>query len=196
MTIIAMLFSRVSALALFILIFLGWETMAMAAAGSEADPPGARLVFTHVETGQQLLRIRDQRSELTALRMAFKNEGEAAARLLTLATTPVLTDHILTAAEEEDYFSTVAKQWSIKLSGEVQPGQSIFFASQEGIDDASWAEFQAKRKYLYSFLTVSYANPDGADQIVTETCVWFENADIAKWNACQSGHNRIFQREK
>ena len=158
-----MLFSKVPRLTIFILIVLGWQSIAMAepAASSEVDPSSARLVFTHVETGQQLLRIRDQRSELIALRMGFKNEGQAAARLLTLATTPVLTDHVLTAAEEENYFGTVAKRWSIKLNGEVEPGQNVFFAGQEGIDDASWAEFQAKRKYLYSFLTVSYGKKPG-----------------------------------
>ena len=86
------------------------------------------------------------------LKLWFKNEGQAPARLLTLGTMPVLTDKILTPAEEENYFKVAATQWSVKIDGDVQPGQTISFASQNGIDDPGWTEFQAKRKYLYSFL--------------------------------------------
>jgi hypothetical protein len=125
----------------------------------EARTPGAlsaKLVFTHVEPVQQPLLIRDQRLELMNLKLWFKNEGQAPARLLTLGTMPVLTDKILTPAEEENYFKIAATQWSVKIDGDVQPGQTISFASQNGIDDPGWTEFQAKRKYLYSFLSVSY----------------------------------------
>jgi hypothetical protein len=159
---------------------------------------GARLVFTNIEAVQQSLLIRDQRLELTNLKMWFKNEGQSAARLVALGTMPVLTDKILTPAEEENYFDVAASQWSIKLDGEVQPGQTASFASQNGIDDQGWAEFQAKQKYLYSFLAVSYRteNSNSQNEIVTETCVWFQNADIKRVNYCQSGHNQAFLRGK
>jgi hypothetical protein len=152
----------------------------------------AKLVFTHAESFQQPLLIRDQRLELTNLKLWFKNEGQAPARLLTLGTMPVLTDKILTSAEEEDYFKTAATQWSVKIDGDVQPGQTISFASQNGIDDPGWTEFQAKRKYLYSFLAVTYRAEDASShkEIVTETCVWFRNADTKTVNDCQSNHNR------
>jgi hypothetical protein len=111
---------------------------------------------------------------------------------------PVLTDKILTPDQEENYLGFAARQWSVKLDGEVQPGQSAFFTSQNGIDDEGWSEFQAKRKYLYSFLTVTYRAENSASQneIATETCVWFQNADVSAANACQSGHNRVFARGK
>ncbi len=64
----------------------------------------AKLVFTHAEPFQQPLLIRDQRLELTNLKLWFKNEGQAPARLLTLGTMPVLTDKILSPAEEEEFF--------------------------------------------------------------------------------------------
>jgi hypothetical protein len=152
----------------------------------------AKLVFTHAEPFQQPLLIRDQRLELTNLKLWFQNEGQAPARLLTLGTMPVLTDKILSPAEEQDYFEIAATQWSIKITGDVQPGQTISFASQNGIDDPGWTEFQAKRKYLYSFLAVTYGTEDASShkEIVTETCVWFRNADTKTVNDCQSDHNR------
>jgi hypothetical protein len=158
----------------------------------------AKLVFTHVEPVQQPLLIRDQRLELMNLKLWFKNEGQAPARLLNLGTMPVLTDKILTPAEEENYFKVAATQWSVKIAGDVQPGQTISFASQNGIDDPGWTEFQAKRKYLYSFLSVSYRAEDsrGPKDIVTEACVWFQNADTKTVNDCQSNHNRAFAREQ
>ncbi len=113
---------------------------------------GAKLVFTRVEQIKRPLLIRDQRLELMNLNLWFRNEGQVAARLLAVGTMPLLTDKILTPAEEENYFNVAATQWSVKLDGEVEPGQTVSFASQNGIDDEGWAEFQAKRKYLYAFL--------------------------------------------
>jgi hypothetical protein len=152
----------------------------------------AKLVFTHAEPFQQPLLIRDQRLELTNLKLWFKNEGHAPARLLTLGTMPILTDKILSLAEEEEFFKAASTQWSVKIDGDVQPGQTVSFASQNGIDDPGWTEFQAKRKYLYSFLAVSYTagTSGGQKDIVTETCVWFQNADTKTANDCQSNHNR------
>ena len=152
----------------------------------------AKLVFTHAEPFQQPLLIRDQRLELTNLKLWFKNEGQAPARLLTLGTMPILTDKILSPAEEEEFFKAASTQWSVKIDGDVQPGQTVSFASQNGIDDPGWTEFQAKHKYLYSFLAVSYTAGASAGQkdIVTETCVWFRNADTKTVNDCQSNHNR------
>ncbi len=153
--------------------------------------PSAKLVFTHAEPFLQPLLIRDQRLELTNLKLWFKNEGQEPARLLTLGTMPVLTDKILTPAEEDEFFKVAATRWSVKIDGAVEPGQIISFASQNGIDDEGWAEFQAKRKYLYAFLAVTYRAEDasGPKEIVTETCVWFENADTKTVNDCQSNHN-------
>jgi hypothetical protein len=159
---------------------------------------GAKLVFTQVESFEQFLLIRDQRLELTNLKMWFKNEGQSPARLLRLGTTLVLTDKILTREEEENEFNIAAKQWSFPLDGEVEPGQTASFASQNGIDDEGWAELQAKRKYLYSFLAVTY-RAEGADsekEVVTEACVWFRNADLKPVNSCEADHNRVVEREK
>jgi hypothetical protein len=159
---------------------------------------GAKLVFTRAETFEQSLLIRDQALELTNLKMWFKNEGRSPARLLTLGTTLLLTDKILTPEEEENEFNIAARRWSIQLDGEVKPGETASFASQNGIDDEGWAEFQAKRKYLYSFLAVTY-RPEGTDserEIVTEACVWFRNADVKAANSCQADHNRTVEREK
>ncbi len=159
---------------------------------------GAKLVFTHVETFRQPLLIRDQRLELTNLKMWFQNEGQSPARLMRLGTTLVLTNKILTPEEEENEFNIAAKQWSIPLEGEVKPGQTASFASQNGIDDEGWAEFQAKRKYLYSFLAVTYRaeDADSGKEIVTEACVWFQDADVKAVNTCRAGHNRVVAREK
>lgn len=159
---------------------------------------GAKLVFTHAESFEQPLLIRDQRLELTNLKMWFKNDGRSPARLMRLGTTLVLTDKILTREEEENGFAIAAKQWSIPLEGEVKPGESASFASQNGIDDEGWAEFQAKRKRLYSFLAVTYRadDADGGKEIVTEACVWFQNADVKTANSCQTDHNRVVEREK
>jgi hypothetical protein len=158
----------------------------------------AKLVFTHAEPIHQSLLIRDQRLELMNISLWFKNEGPAPARLLTLGTMPVLTGKVLTPDEEENYLDVAARQWSIKLDGEVQPGQTTFFTSQNGIDDQGWTEFQAKRKYLYSFLTLTYRAEKSANQnvIVTETCIWFQNADVSTANKCQSGHNQVSPRGK
>jgi hypothetical protein len=152
----------------------------------------AELVFTHAEPFQQPLLIRDQRLELMNLRLWFKNEGQAPAHLLTLGTMPVLADKILTPTEEEEFFKVAATQWSVKIDGDVPAGQTISFSSQNGIDDPGWTEFQAKRKYLYSFLAVSYTAGASASQkeIVTETCIWFRNADTKTVNDCESNHNR------
>lgn len=169
-------------------------------ADETTKPPalGAKLVFTHAESFQQPLLIRDQRLELTNLKMWFQNEGRSPARLMRLGTTLVLTDRILTREEEESEFNIAAKQWSIPLEGEVKPGQTASFASQNGIDDEGWAEFQAKRKYLYSFLAVTYRadDADSGKEIVTEACVWFRNADVKAANACQADHNRVVERDK
>jgi hypothetical protein len=201
--------SRALSLAAFTITFwCGYERIAIA----QSDPNdsnkaqeaakqaglAAKLVFTHAEPVQQSLLIRDQRLDLTNLKLWFKNDGQAPARLLTLGTMPVLTDKILTPGQEENYLGFAARQWSVKLDGEVQPGQSAFFTSQNGIDDEGWSEFQAKRKYLYSFLTMTYRAENSASQneIVTETCVWFQNASVSTVNKCQSDHNRVFPRGK
>lgn len=169
-------------------------------ADETTKPPalGAKLVFTHAESFQQPLLIRDQRLELTNLKMWFQNEGRSPARLMRLGTTLVLTDKILTREEEESEFNIAAKQWSIPLEGEVKPGQTASFASQNGIDDEGWTEFQAKRKYLFSFLAVTYraGGADSGKEIVTEACVWFRNADVKAANACQADHNRVVERDK
>jgi hypothetical protein len=159
---------------------------------------GAKLVFIRAESFDQSLLIRDQRLELTNLRMWFKNEGPSPARLLTLGAMLVLTDKILTREEEESEFNVAARQWSIQLDGEVKPGQTASFASQNGIDDEGWGEFQAKRKYLYSFLAVTYRaeDTDNEKEIVTEACLWFRNADVKALNSCQADHNRVVEREK
>jgi hypothetical protein len=159
---------------------------------------GAKLVFTHAESFEQPLLIRDQRLELTNLKMWFQNEGRSSARLMRLGTTLVLTDKILTGEEEENEFDIAAKRWSIPVEGEVKPGQTTSFASQNGIDDEGWTEFQAKRKYLYSFLAVSYRadEAEGGKDIVTEACVWFQNADVKAVSTCQADHNRVVEREK
>jgi hypothetical protein len=164
----------------------------------KAATSGAKLVFTHVEPIKQPLLIRDQRSELTNLNLWFRNEGQAAARLLTLGTMPLLTDKILTPDEEENYFNIAATQWSVKLDGEVAPGQTVSFASQNGIDDEGWSEFQVKRKYLYSFLAVTYRSKDSdaQNEIITETCVWFQNGDTNTVNDCQSNHNQAVLRRR
>jgi hypothetical protein len=158
----------------------------------------AKLVFIRAEPIQQSLLIRDQRLELMNLNLWFRNEGQAAARLLTLGTMPLLTDKILTPAEEENYFNVAATQWSVKLDGEVEPGQTVSFASQNGIDDEGWSEFQAKRKYLYSFLAVTYRSKDSdaQNEIITETCVWFQNGDTNTVNDCQSNHNQAVLRRR
>ena len=159
---------------------------------------GAKLVFTRAEPIQQPLLIRDQRLELMNLNLWFRNEGQAAARLVTLGTMLLLTDKILTAAEEENYFNIAATRWAVKLDGEVEPGQPVAFASQSGIDDVGWAEFQAKRKYLYSFMAVTYSSKDSGAQneIITETCVWFQGGDTNSVNDCQSDHNQAVLRRR
>ncbi len=201
--------SRGLGLAVFTIAFwCGCERIAIAQSAVKDSNKGqevaqqaglaAKLVFTHVEPIQQSLLIRDQRLELMNLRLWFKNEGQEPARLLTLGTMPVLADKVLTPEEEENYLDVAEKQWSTKLDGEVQPGQSTFFTSQNGIDDEGWSEFQAKRKYLYSFLAVTYKVENSASQneIVTETCIWLQNADVSTVNKCQSGHNRAALRGK
>jgi hypothetical protein len=201
--------SRAVGLAAFTIIFwYGGERSAIAQSAlndsnkaqeaTKQSSLAAKLVFTRSEPIQQSLLIRDQRLELMNLKLWFKNEGQAPARLLTLGTMPVLTDKILTQDEEEYYLNVAARQWSIKLDGKVQPGQTAFFTSQNGIDDEGWSEFQAKRKYLYSFLTLTYRAENSAsqDEVVTETCIWFQNADVSTVNTCQSGHNKVFPRGK
>jgi hypothetical protein len=206
---VPMSLSRALGLAVFTITFwCGYERMAISQSAlndsnkaldtTKQAGLAAELVFTHAEPVQQPLLIRDERLELVNLKLWFKNEGQAPARLLTLGTMPVLTDKILTQDEEENYLDVAAKQWSIKLDGEVQPGQTAFFTSQNGIDDQGWAEFQAKRKYLYSFLTVTYRAENSASrgEVVTETCVWFQNADVSTANTCRSGHNQATLRGK
>ena len=118
---------------------------------------------------------------------------EAAAEPVLQASNPLLTDKLLTAAEEDSDFSVAAAQWSIIVNGEVKPGESASFASRSGVDDEGWTAFQANRKYLYSFLTLSYAS-EGSEhpgETLTEMCVWFQNGDIRTVNECQSGHNQV-----
>jgi hypothetical protein len=201
--------SRALSLAVFTIIFwCGFERIAIAQSvltdsnnDQEATKQAglaAKLVFTHAESVQQSLLIRDQRLQLMNIRLWFENEGPAPARLLRLGTMPLLTDKILTQDEEENYLDVAARQWSIKLDGAVQPGQTAFFTNQNGIDDEGWTEFQAKRKYLYSFLTLTYRaeNSGNQNEIVTETCIWFQNADVSTANKCQSGHNQVSPRGK
>lgn len=156
-------------------------------------PSSARLIFTHAEPIEQSVQVRDEKYKLVNLKMWFKNDGQSTARLHTIAIMPVLTDKVLTAAQEDNEFSFAATQWSVVFNGEVKPGQTVALSSQNGVDDQGWTDFQANRKYLYSFLSLSYISEDlGAqDETVTELCIWFQNGDVKTVNACQSDHNRV-----
>jgi hypothetical protein len=161
-------------------------------------PSSPRLVFTRAEPVEQSLLVRDERMKVMNLKMWFKNEGQSAARLLSIGIMPALTDKVLTAAEEEEDFAVATTQWSVKLDGEVKPGQTAAFASQNGVDDEGWAAFQAKQKYLYSFVTLRYSweKSDGQGDIVTETCVRFKDGDVNSVENCQAGHNQVRERGK
>jgi len=158
----------------------------------------ARLVFTHAEPFQQPVYIRGQQVDIANLKMWFKNEGQAPAHLLTVGAMSVLSDKPLTETQEENDLKAAATEWSVKASAVVEPGQGAFFAGQAGIDEVGWADFQAKRNFLYSFVTLSYRSGDSESgtEIVTEACVWFQSADIKTANPCESGHNRVFQTSK
>jgi hypothetical protein len=136
--------------------------------------------------------------EGVSIKMWFKNEGQAAARVLALATMPALTDHILSASEEEDDFNRAVRDWSVKGGIDIEPGHDAPFASPDFLNKQQWAEFQAGTKYLYSFLTVSYvdADQDYGDEIVTESCIWFQNTGSNFWSYCQTPHNKTFRRTK
>jgi len=163
--------------------------------GAAAQPArsGARLVFTRAEPVEQSVQVRDEKYKVMNLKLWFRNDGTSAARLHSIAIMPLLTDKLLTAAEEDSDFSVAAAQWSIIVNGEVKPGESASFASRSGVDDEGWTAFQTNRKYLYSFLTLSYAS-EGSEhpgETLTEMCVWFQNGDIRTVNECQSGHNQV-----
>lgn len=159
---------------------------------------GARLVFTHAEPVKQTLLVRDERADLTNLKLWFKNEGKSPARLVSLGAMQVMTNKALTPPEEENYFLTAREEWSAKLDGAVQPGQTVSFTSRGGIDDQDWSDFLAKRKRLYSFLDVSYRSEgsDSKDETETESCVWFQNGDVNAINSCKTDRNRVLTNGK
>jgi hypothetical protein len=160
---------------------------------AQPAPPGARLVFSHAEPVEQSVQVRDEKYRVMNLKLWFRNDGRSTARLHTIAIMPLLTAKLLTPAEEDNDFGVAATQWSIVVNGEVKPGESASFASRNGVDDEGWTEFQAARKYLYSFLTLSYGSEGSKsqDETLTEMCVWFQNGDIKTLNECQSGHNQV-----
>jgi hypothetical protein len=160
---------------------------------AQPAPSGARLIFTRAEPIEQSVQVRDEKYKVMNLKLWFRNDGRSMARLHSIAIMPLLTDKLLTAAEEDNDFRVAATQWSIIVNGEVKPGESASFASRNGVDDEGWTEFQANKKYLYSFVTLSYGSEGSKspDETLTEMCVWFQNGDIKTVNECQSGHNQV-----
>jgi len=187
-------FFRIRGLAAATALFLCYCAFAaLAETPANREDAGARLVFMHAEPVKQTLQVRDERAELMNLKMWFKNEGKSPARLVSLGAMQVTTDKALTPPEEENYFLTAREEWSAKLDGTVQRGQTVSFTSRGGIDDQDWSDFLAKRKRLYSFFDVSYRSEgsDSKDETETETCVWFQNGDFNAINSCKTDRNRV-----
>jgi hypothetical protein len=180
----------------------GYAAFAQAApaASKDADQAlsGPRLIFVRAEPIKQEFQVRDDKVEVASLKMWFKNEGRSTARLVSVAVSQVLTAQPLTPAEEENYFLSAREGSSITLSGAVEPGQMTAFVSQSGVEDEAWADFLAKRKYLYSFVSATYRGEgsDPKDDVETETCVWFQNGDLNAINPCKTDRNRVIGGEK
>jgi hypothetical protein len=118
---------------------------------SEGRASDARLVFNHIEPHDFNVNIGGVKLEGVSIRMWFKNEGQVTARVLVLATMPTLTDHILSASEEEDDFNRAVRDWFVKVSIDIDPGHDASFASPDFLTKQELAEFQAGGKYMYSF---------------------------------------------
>jgi hypothetical protein len=180
----------------------GYAAFAEAAPALSKDadqtPRAARLIFVRAEPIKQEFQVRDDRVEVVNLKIWFKNEGRSTARLLSVGASQVPTGKRLTPAEEENDFLSAREGSSIKLNGVVEPGQMISFVSQAGVEEQAWADFLARRKYLYSFVSVAYRSEGSGpnDDIETETCVWFQNGDLDAIDTCKTDRNRVIGSER
>jgi hypothetical protein len=180
------------------LIFVcsGYTAFAEDAAAPSKD--GARLIFVRAEPIEEELQIRDDKVKVVNLKMWFKNEGRSPAQLLSVGISHLVTDKRLEKPEEEHYFLSAIEGSSTKLSGVVEPGQMTSFISQSGAGEQGWADFLAKKKYLYSFISTAYRSEESSAKgdMETETCIWFENGDLNAVNLCKTDRNRVMESER
>src|SRR3984893_1997424 len=131
------------------------------------------------------------------LRMWFKNNGPAPAKIRNVVVSPEYSPALVTPENESQRMDFVSKNKAtigITPRGvEVVTGQEIAYPSNSAVPDELWSEFTNKKQFLYVFALISFSDELSGDQeVVTEICVRLET-NLNRWNHCASAHNETIR---
>jgi hypothetical protein len=157
---------------------------------------GAKMAFVRTEPERQdtQVEIDGEKQNNYAFRIWFRNVGALAAQPQSFNAMPMLSDKILSAQEEDTYFSMVTKQPKTSMNdNETQPNADGFYYGNYGVLSKAWDQFTNKQGYLYLFAVLTYRDDDlrGDKPISTDVCVYYSKGDLNAFRYCTSGHNKI-----
>ena len=172
---------------------LNQATNDLAAARRQSSQSGAKMNFIQLAPVDNPIDIDGVRQDSYHFEVWFRNLGQQAAQSSSLRALPYLSDAIFSRAEEETQFANALRNRAGDVSkNDVQPGDTVFFSSNEGFTGTGWDLFTGNKKILYLFGQLTYQDESSPDRpTTTDICIFFVKNDLTTWNYCTSGHNRI-----